>query len=59
VEGLSYKIEHALGLPASTRRTALATMARRIRGHDVHQWVSQQLAEIESRGVSRVPAVSA
>ena len=59
VEGLSYKIEHALGLPASTRRTALTTMARRIRGHDVHQWVSRQLAEIESRGVSPVRAFSA
>jgi trehalose-6-phosphate synthase len=59
VEGLSYKIEHALGLPASTRRNALTTMARRIRGHDVHQWVSRQLAEIESRGVSPVRAFSA
>ena len=59
VEGLSYRIEHALGLPASARRTALATMARRIRGHDVHQWVARQLAEIESRGVSPVPAFSA
>jgi trehalose 6-phosphate synthase len=59
VEGLSYKIEHALGLPASTRRNALTTMARRIRGHDVHQWVFRQLAEIESRGVSPVPAFSA
>jgi hypothetical protein len=34
-------------------------MARRIRGHDVHRWVSRQLAEIESRGVSPVPAFSA
>ena len=59
VEGLSYRIEHALGLPASTRRTALATMGRRIRGHDVHRWVARQLAEIESRGVSPVPAFSA
>ena len=59
VEGLSYRIEHALGLPASARRTALATMARRIRGHDVHQWVARQLADIESRGLSPVPAFSA
>jgi len=59
VEGLSYKIEHALGLPANTRRNALTTMARRIRGHDVHRWVSRQLAEIESRGVSPVRAFSA
>jgi len=35
VEGLSYRIEHALGLPASTRSNALTAMARRVRGHDV------------------------
>ncbi len=52
VEGLSYRIEHALGLPASTRRTAVATMARRIRGHDVHRWVAQQIADIAARGTS-------
>jgi len=59
VEGLSYRIEHALGLPASVRRNALTTMARRIRGHDVHQWVARQLAEIQSRGVSPAQAFSA
>src|SRR6266851_2967426 len=59
VEGLSYRIEDALGLPEGARRNALATMARRIRGHDVHQWVARQLAEIESRGASPVPAFSA
>jgi trehalose-6-phosphate synthase len=52
VEGLSYRIEHALGLQAGIRRNALATMARRIRGHDVHRWVTGQLAEIESRGAA-------
>ena len=52
IEGLSYRIEHALGLPASTRRTALATMARRVRGHDVHHWVDRQLAEIGSRAAA-------
>jgi trehalose 6-phosphate synthase len=52
VEGLSYRIEHALGLPASTRRTAVATMARRIRGHDVHRWVAQQIADIAARDTS-------
>jgi trehalose-6-phosphate synthase len=56
VEGLSYRIEHALGLPASARRAALATMARRIRSHDVHHWVDRQLAEIGSRGAIRAPA---
>jgi trehalose 6-phosphate synthase len=49
VEGLSYRIEQALQLPDSTRRTAVATMARRVRGHDVHRWVAQQLADIEAR----------
>jgi trehalose 6-phosphate synthase len=53
VEGLSYRVEHALGLQTSARRGALATMARRIRGHDVHQWVDRQLSEIGSRGVTR------
>ena len=54
VEGLSYRIEHALALPASTRRTALAVMARRIRGHDVHHWTAQQMADIEAAGRSRL-----
>jgi trehalose-6-phosphate synthase len=58
VEGLSYRIEYALGLQASTRRTALSTMARRIRGHDVHQWVARQLGEIESRGAARAGAAA-
>jgi len=49
VEGLSYRIEQALQLPDSTRRTAVAAMARRVRGHDVHRWVAQQLADIEAR----------
>src|SRR5437763_6148057 len=56
VEGLSYRIEDALRLPPSARRAALATMARRIRGHDVHQWVDRQLSEIGSRGVTRAGA---
>ena len=59
VEGLSYRIEHALGLQASGRRAALATMARRIRGHDVHKWVDGQLAEIGSRGAARAGTVTA
>jgi len=46
VEGLSYRIEHALGLPAGARREALATMAEHVRTHDVYRWVSGQLAEI-------------
>jgi trehalose 6-phosphate synthase len=59
IEGLSHRIEYALGLQASTRRTALATMARRIRGHDVHRWVDAQLAEIGSRGAARADAATA
>jgi alpha,alpha-trehalose-phosphate synthase [UDP-forming] len=59
LEGLSYRIERALELPASVRRNAVATMARRIRGHDVHQWVDRQLAEIGSRGGARARAVTA
>ena len=56
VEGLSYRIEYALGLHASTRRAALATMARRVRAHDVYHWVDRQLAEIGSRGAARAAA---
>jgi trehalose-6-phosphate synthase len=59
VEGLSYRIEHALGLQASARRSALATMARRIRAHDVYYWVDRQLAEIGSRGAARASALTA
>jgi trehalose 6-phosphate synthase len=50
VEGLSQRIEYALGLPAHTRRTALAAMARHVRRHDVHRWVTGQLADIAGRG---------
>ena len=48
VEGLSFRIEQALGLPRNTRRAALAAMARRVHSHDVHRWVAQQLEDIES-----------
>src|SRR5579859_187878 len=58
VEGLSYRIEHALSLQASTRRAALTTMARRIRGHDVHQWVAGQLDDIGSCAAARASAAS-
>ncbi len=53
VEGLSQRIEYALQLPASDRRTALAAMAAHVRRHDVHRWVARQLADIASRGTSR------
>ena len=52
IEGLSWHIEHALQLPADGRRSALAAMARHVRGHDVHRWVAGQLADIAARGVS-------
>ena len=50
VEGLSYRIEHALGLAADTRRKTLAAMAGQVRTHDVYDWVSSQLAMIAGRG---------
>ncbi len=50
VEGLSQRIEHAVGLPASAGRAAIAAMARRVRTHDVHRWVREQLAVISTRG---------
>ena len=52
VEGLSYRIEHALGLATEARRQAMAAMAEHVRTHDVHSWVSGQLAEIAARGVT-------
>ncbi len=52
VEGLSYRIEHALRLTTEARREALAAMAKHIHTHDVHRWVSDQLAEIASRGAT-------
>jgi trehalose 6-phosphate synthase len=53
VEGLSRRIEHALRLPADRRRRALTAMARYVRGHDVHRWVTGQLADIAARGAAR------
>jgi trehalose 6-phosphate synthase len=52
VEGLSYLIEEALRVPPGRGRAALAAMARRVRAHDVHRWVAEQLAVISSRGNS-------
>ena len=52
VEGLSYRIEEALRMPSGAGRAALAAMARRVRNHDVHRWVAEQLAVISSRGNS-------
>jgi len=49
VEGLSYRIEQALRMRAHDRRSALAAMAARVRTHDVHRWVSDQLTEIATR----------
>jgi trehalose 6-phosphate synthase len=48
VEGLSYRIEHALRLPSAARRAAIGAMARRVRTHDVHRWVAGQLNAISS-----------
>jgi trehalose-6-phosphate synthase len=48
VEGLSHRVGYALDLPHSARRGAIAAMARRVRTHDVHRWVADQLAAIEA-----------
>ena len=49
-EGLSYRIEQALRLPAEVRRAAISDMASYVRKHDVHRWVAEQLSDIASRG---------
>jgi trehalose 6-phosphate synthase len=46
VEGLSYRLEDALRLPAEARRNAISAMGSHVRTHDVHHWVSGQIAEI-------------
>jgi trehalose 6-phosphate synthase len=53
VEGLSHRIELALRLPASSGRSAIEAMAERVRTHDVHRWVAEQIAVIASRGNDR------
>jgi trehalose 6-phosphate synthase len=53
VEGLSFRIEQALGLPAAVRRAALADMARHVRAHDVHRWVTGQLKQITRKAGGR------
>jgi trehalose 6-phosphate synthase len=55
IEGLSQRIEHAIRLPSSAGRAAIAAMARRVRTHDVHRWVAEQLADISSRGNGTSP----
>jgi trehalose 6-phosphate synthase len=50
VEGLSYRIEHALSVTPDVRRKALAAMAEQVRTHDVHDWVEGQLTMIAARG---------
>ena len=56
MEGLSHRIEHALRRPAEDRRKAMAAMAEHIRTHDVHHWVTGQLAEIAARDKTPDPA---
>jgi trehalose-6-phosphate synthase len=46
VEGLSYRIEYALGMSADAKREATAAMAAHVRDYDVYRWVSDQLADI-------------
>jgi trehalose-6-phosphate synthase len=59
VEGLSYRIEHALGLAPKARHAALTSMANHVRDHDVHDWVSGQLAVITARGGNPAASVPA
>jgi trehalose 6-phosphate synthase len=49
VEGLSYRIEQALGLSQETRRKAIAALAGQVRTHDVHDWVAGQLKAISAQ----------
>ncbi len=50
MEGLSYRVEQALRLSDTDRRSALATTAERVRTYDAHRWVTDQLTEIAARG---------
>ena len=52
VEGLSYRLEQALGMTQETRRKAIAAMAGQVRTHDVHDWVAGQLKEITAQATS-------
>ncbi|GAB2730950.1 alpha,alpha-trehalose-phosphate synthase (UDP-forming) [Nocardioides pakistanensis] len=42
-EGMSQVIEQTLEVPAAERRRNLATMARRVRRHDIHRWAALEL----------------
>jgi trehalose 6-phosphate synthase len=53
IEGLSYRIEHALRLTTQARQDALKAMAGQVRAHDVHRWVNSQLTAIAAAGSSR------
>jgi trehalose-6-phosphate synthase len=53
IEGLSYRIEHALRLTTQARQNALKAMAGQVRAHDVHRWVNSQLTAIAAAGRSR------
>jgi trehalose-6-phosphate synthase len=47
IDGLSSRIAQALELPLDQRRRAIRAMGRRVRRHDVHDWLQSQLAAIE------------
>jgi trehalose 6-phosphate synthase len=59
-EGLSLRIEQALGLSVSARQAALAAMAAHVARHDVHRWVDGQLDDIgaAARRIRRSRAAS-
>ncbi len=50
VDGLTTVLERALHASPDERRKALTAMARRIITHDVHAWVTDQIASIEQTG---------
>jgi len=52
IEGLSYRIDDALRLPDEARREAIIAMGEHVRAHDVHHWVSGQLAEITAHSTA-------
>ncbi|HEX4831878.1 MAG TPA: trehalose-6-phosphate synthase, partial [Trebonia sp.] len=54
VEGLSYRIEHALRIGPEARRAAIEQMASQVRTYDVHHWVASQLATIQAHGAQPV-----
>jgi trehalose 6-phosphate synthase len=56
VEGLSYRIEHALELGEDDRRKRLAAMAATVHEHDVFAWAEGLLTDLEAGYGDRGPS---